>query len=304
MLLPVSARGWRLGFLVFILALFFAVFELLSPAYSKTARTDEDIVREVQYSFTVRNKTNRLMHGAELWVYAPVKMTSVQDCEKLEASHPYDLIGDELENQILHFKFKELPPYSTKLITIHARLKLRDEPRPGKVQDSEAFLKPEDYIESDEPEIRTLSRSLSGRNGMETARKINDWVFQNLKYEGYIRGDRGALYALKNRRGDCTEFTYLFCALCRANGIPARAIGGYICPENMVLKPQQYHNWAEFYVDGTWRICDPQKNVFARDEANYVAMNIIGEFCNNNPMKGFHRFRFQGDGLDVIMNSQ
>ncbi|MFH1147687.1 MAG: transglutaminase domain-containing protein [Pseudomonadota bacterium] len=263
-----------------------------------------DITREVQYSFTLRNKTNRLLRDARLWAYAPAKRTSAQDCEKVETSHPYDLITDELGNQILHFNLEELPPYSAKHITIQARLKLRDIPQAVMMQDLQAFLRPEKYIESGEPEICELAKRLSGRNGMETARNINDWVFQNLKYEGYLRGDRGALYALRNRRGDCTEFMYLFCALCRANGIPARGIGGYICRENTILKPQQYHNWAEFYVDGAWQICDPQKNVFGQDESTYVALNIIGESSKNSPMRGFHRFRFQGDGLDVGMNSE
>ena len=33
------------------------------------------------------------------------------------------------------------------------------------------------------------------------------WVSPSLQYAGYVKGDRGALYALNQRSGDCTEFT-------------------------------------------------------------------------------------------------
>ena len=94
---------------------------------------------------------------------------------------------------------------------------------------------------------------------------------------------------------------YLFVALCRANGMAARGIGGYVCSENTVLKPNDYHNWAEFYQDGAWRIADPQKKVFAQNQSDYIGMRVIGK-SQKNPIGKFHRFRFEGKGLKVKMN--
>ena len=59
---------------------------------------------------------------------------------------------------------------------------------------------------------------------------------QQPAYVGYIKNDRGALYALKTKEGDCTEFMHLFVALCRANKIPARCIGGYVQREKRDFK--------------------------------------------------------------------
>ena len=72
-------------------------------------------------------------------------------------------------------------------------------------------------------------------------------------------------------------------ALCRANGIPARRIGGYICPESAVLKARDYHNWGEFYEGGTWQLADPQNNVLMQNQDDYIAMRIIRS-SGDNPL--------------------
>ena len=93
----------------------------------------------------------------------------------------------------------------------------------------------------------------------------------------------------------------LFVALCRASGISARGIGGYICPESTIVKPGAYHNWAEFHHNGTWQIADPQNKVLMQNQAGYIAMRII-RASEDNPMGSFDRFRIKGQGLKAKMN--
>ncbi|HUT69837.1 MAG TPA: transglutaminase domain-containing protein [Desulfatiglandales bacterium] len=259
------------------------------------------IPRHIQYGFTLQNKTNRLVKEAEFWTYAPVKQTPTQQCVHLEASHPFQVISDDLGNQILQFTFKNLPPYATKIITIEADLLLSDRPNPMQVKDLSAYLRAEKYCESDNPEISRVAKELKGSKPVVTAENIFRWVAGNMEYTGYLRNSRGALYALRDKKGDCTEFMYLFAALCRANNIPARCIGGYICPENAVLKPNGLHNWVELRDNGVWNIADPQRNVFMQDPSHYIAMQVISE-SPQNPMGDYYRLRFAGDGLRVKMN--
>lgn len=258
------------------------------------------IPRHIQYTFTLQNKTNRLVKEAEFWTYAPVKQTPAQQCVHLKASHPFQVISDDLGNQILHFTFKNLPPYGTKIITIEADLLLSDTPNPMPVKDLTAYLRAEEYCESDNPEISLLAKKLKTAEPVKTAENIFRWVAGNVEYMGYLRNSRGALYALRNKKGDCTEFMYLFAALCRANNIPARCIGGYVCTENAVLKPNGFHNWVEFCDNGVWKIADPQRNVFMQNPSRYIAMQVIGE-APKNPMGDYRRFRYAGDGLQVKM---
>lgn len=273
-----------------------------NTATSDFSLSEYSIPRQVQYHFTLQNKSNRLLKQAEFWTYAPVQQTAMQYCSRIESSHPYKLITDILGNQILNFTFDEFLPYATRIITVKADLLLSSRANPMTVTDLHTFLRPEKYIESDDPGLCCLAKKLKDTTPLKTAERIFRWVVDNIQYAGYLRNDRGALYALQHRQGDCTEFMYLFTALCRANNIPARCIGGYICKENRILKSGNYHNWAEFYIDGEWSISDPQKKVFMKDASNYIAMRLI-RGSTNNPALQFNRYRFKGEGLNVKMNS-
>jgi transglutaminase-like putative cysteine protease len=275
------------------------LYALLRPAVQEPGYP---VQRQIQYSFTLQNRGGRLLEKAEFWAAAPVKRTATQKCERLETSHPYELIGDARGNQTLYFQLLDLPPFATKIITVKAYFGLSEEPNPLPEARPSDFLGPEMFCEASAPEIMRLAQTLRAKRPADTAQKILEWISSNVKYTGYVRDDRGALHALQHKQGDCTEFMYLFAALCRANGIPARCIGGYIRAEGSVVKPNDYHNWAEFYDGKVWRLADPQRNVFMRESAGYVAIRVIGGEKDNRAAR-FHRFKYAGQGLTAKMNS-
>jgi transglutaminase-like putative cysteine protease len=259
------------------------------------------IQRQIQYSFTLQNRANQTLKNAEFWAQAPVKETANQRCERLEVSHPYQLLSDEHGNQTLYFQIPEMPPFGTLIVSVKAFLLLSETPNALPTLDLKAYLEPEPFCESTAPEISRLAATLGSRKPRDAAEKIFNWVTSNLKDSGYIRNERGALYALRNKQGDCTEFMYLFAALCRAGQIPARTIGGYVCSGNTVVTPKDYHNWAEFYDGKRWRIADPQRKNMMKETSHYIAMQVITD-ASCSPMAGFQRFRFAGQGLKVKMN--
>ncbi|MGE5838523.1 MAG: transglutaminase-like domain-containing protein [Deltaproteobacteria bacterium] len=259
------------------------------------------IPRQIQYSFTLQNRTNQTLKNAEFWAQAPVKETANQRCECLEVSHPYQLQSDEHGNQTLYFNLPEIPPFATVIISVQAFLSLSDTPNELPASDLNSYLHPEPFCESDAPEITRLAATLRSGKLMDTVDRIFNWVTSNVQYAGYIRNERGALYALKNKQGDCTEFMYLFAALCRASQIPSRTVGGYVCSGNTVVKPGDYHNWAEFFDGKRWRIADPQRKILMKETSNHIAMQVIADKARN-PMAGFQRFRFFGEGLKVKMD--
>ena len=283
------------------MVLLWAIFGKHGEVIHRVPEPGYSIPRQIRYSFTLQNTTNQLLRNAEFWTYAPVKQTPTQRCVSLKTSHPYELILDDLGNQILYFRFETIPPYSTKIITIKADLKLSNTPNRTIVPDIQRFLRAEKYVESDDPKLSEFAGRFKESEQVKTAENIFRWVADHVQYTGYLPNERGALYALRKKQGDCTEFMYLFVALCRANGVPARGMGGYVSTENTVLKPSDYHNWAEFYEDGAWRIADPQKRVFMKNQSHYISMKVIGESPKNS-MGKFRRFRFEGDGLKVKMN--
>lgn len=263
--------------------------------------TEQSLHRQIQYSFILRNTRNTVLPGAELRCYAPAKKTSWQNCISLNASHAFELKIDDYGNQILCFSFSDLPPFASKIIRVRSDIKFNSAPDRLTNQGLETFLKSERYVESDHSAMVKLARNLKGADQLQTVRNIFRWVSGNVENTGYLWKTRGAVYALKQRKGDCTEFMCLFVALCRACDIPARGIGGYICSGNGVLKPADYHNWAEFYYNGIWRIADPQRKILMQDESRYVVMKIFGT-SQEDSTEDFNRFRAIGDGLKVVMD--
>jgi len=259
----------------------------------------DEQTRHIQYGFTLRNTRGAVIDRAEFWTYAPVNKTSAQSVERLHVSHPHDLIEDAQGNQILHFVFPNFPPYGTKIVRIEADLQMGTSPLPSATPDG-STTNARRYVEIDHPAFIEQAPVFNANSPSQTVHRIFLWVSRHVSDEGYVRKPAGALYALKHGIGDCTEYMYLFIALCRRAGIPARGIGGYICSRNTILSPEGYHNWAEFYEGGRWWIADPQRNVLRDQSENYVALRMIGE--GESPMSDAPRFRFVGHGLKVKMN--
>ena len=259
------------------------------------------IPRQIQYSFTLQNKSHQVIKQAELWTFAPVKQTTSQRCLKLQSNYPYKLLTDNSGNQVLHFTFDNLAPYGSRVVTIKTHLLVSATANPSPSAPLPRDFNPQKYIESDHPAINRIAHKLQKADPSNTIEEIFCWVAGNVRYSGYAGRDRGALYALEHKKGDCTEYANLFVALCRASGIAARPIGGYVCPKSGVLRARDYHNWGEFYKNGTWQLADPQNRVLMRNAADYIAMRII-HGSEDGPMGPYNRFRFKGEGLEVRMN--
>lgn len=273
---------------------------LLYAKYKPAGYTHE---RYLRFTFTVQNRSKQLLKNGQAWVYGPVKQTAWQLTRQITADTPFELKTDLAGNQILHFTFKNLPPFATRVVTVSASVMLADSPQaykqPGDIQE---YLKAEPFIETQNKSLVKLAQSLSyGDDLLRISRSNFDWVSNNIKYAGFIKDDRGALYALKTRSGDCTEYMDLYTALERIDGIPARGISGYRVTENAVIHARDYHNWSESYLGQRWRVVDPQKKKFLQHENDYIAFKILRRE-NNKSNDSINRFTTTGDGLVLHMN--
>jgi transglutaminase-like putative cysteine protease len=94
---------------------------------------------------------------------------------------------------------------------------------------------------------------------------------------------------------------YLFSALSRANGIPTRNMAGFTTTENALLKPRDYHNWLEVFVDGQWRLIDPDKEVFMDHAADYIAMTVLKDAPSKESQLAQRLFGGSGN-IEITMN--
>ena len=124
------------------------------------------------------------------------------------------------------------------------------------------YTKPEELIESDKEEIVSTTENIVGNETdlHKKASKIYNFVTKHVRYMTQDE-EMGALWALNNGVGDCSEYSYLFVALCRAVGIPARIQAGFAFHSSSETT-EDGHMWAEYYlgnygwipVDATWRL--------------------------------------------------
>ena len=154
-------------------------------------------------------------------------------------------------------------------------------PRPAKVANSRSLRhdrSEERMIEAGSDEIRKAAERIpTGTSDLDTARKISDFVGENLQYRGFVARDGGALGALQSGTGDCTDYVDLFVALCRAKDIPARHLSGILT--QWVTVPG--HSWAEFYTpEEGWVLTDPLhtdlgKTAFGHLDAKYLQLSSL-----------------------------
>lgn len=229
--------------------------------------------RTIQYVLQVKNTTGELIDNSKISVFAPVRRTSWQETIQVSANAPHDLVQDELGNQSLEFIIS-LPPYGNKQFTVRAQVVLLTVPSELPVKKLSQFLKEERYVELKDKRLQALSRSMT-RERIPDSDAAFEWVSRNIRDIGYTKANYGARHAFDKRGGDCTEFSYLFIALTRLKKIPARLIGGFVLDERGALRPENFHNWAEFMENGVWMIADPYRKVMREQAEGYVAFRIF-----------------------------
>jgi len=173
------------------------------------------------------------------------------------------------DNRIARISLGTIPSSGSKTITVAQTIRVDEvEPiDPNAVQgDIPAsflvFTEPITHLwESDNQVIMERAAELTAgeTNFYIKGRKIFDFVKDYLTYEEQLE-EHGAVWAYDHRRGDCTEFTNLFIALCRAAGIPAKFASCYGYAPGSENLERMGHAFALIYlpnvgwtpVDLTW----------------------------------------------------
>jgi len=118
--------------------------------------------------------------------------------------------------------------------------------------------------------------------GGARVRAILDWLHAKVDYiHGVSDAETTAERTFVDRAGVCRDFTHLGITLCRASGIPARAVAAYA----LALEPADFHAVMEVYVGGGWWLIDPTRLapvdgliriVHGRDAADIAFLTTAG----------------------------
>ena len=169
--------------------------------------------------------------------------------------------------------------------------------RAGAAYDSASeFLFASPYVPLDEPFTEFARPSfVPGRPLPAAARDLMTRIHTTMSYESEsTEVNTPALEALEQRKGVCQDFAHIMVACCRAMGLPARYVSGYLLTtpppgQPRLIGSDASHAWASVYCPGVgqWLDFDPTNNRAPGED--YVTLATGRDFLDVSPMRGVIR---------------
>ncbi|RYX90378.1 MAG: transglutaminase family protein [Comamonadaceae bacterium] len=173
--------------------------------------------------------------------------------------------------------------------------------RAGSVYDSASeFLFASPYVPRDDAFVQFARPSfVAGRPLPEAAHDLMERIHESMVYESdSTEVNTMALDALRQGKGVCQDFAHIMVACCRAMGLPARYVSGYMLTQPPPGKPRLIgadasHAWASVYCPartpgaGQWLDFDPTNNRPPGED--YVTLATGRDFLDVSPLRGVIR---------------
>jgi transglutaminase-like putative cysteine protease len=169
--------------------------------------------------------------------------------------------------------------------------------RAGAAYDSASeFLFASPYVPRDDAFAEFARPSfLPGRPLPDAARDLMERIHHTMTYESAsTEVNTPALEALRQGKGVCQDFAHIMVACCRAMGLPARYVSGYLLTNPPPGQPRLVgsdasHAWASVYCPGlgAWLDFDPTNNRAPGED--YVTLATGRDFLDVSPMRGVIR---------------
>ncbi|MGE7183477.1 transglutaminase-like domain-containing protein [Peribacillus sp. NPDC006672] len=205
---------------------------------------------------------NTLSNKVELWMILPEKV--IKQSKKTKQVHNVPT-GEILsyfvlqKNEKIHFNFDvdwyKPENHGTSLTNEEKKYYLRN-----------TILSPINE------ETTTLAKKITEgeKSEKDQAYEIFKHIVKSYKYK-YPPISRGTLSFLKERKGDCGEFSFLFSSLCRSIGIPTRTVFGGWSDGKM-----NGHAWNEIFLSGVgWFPVDTSMaNILRKNCFSFLTSNI------------------------------
>ena len=151
--------------------------------------------------------------------------------------------------------------------------------------DHDAFLKKTQFtsIPEKNKDVFVFDTSLSIFDNLQA---LNTWTYTHLYFKTDVTDVKTQLdEVIEKRQGVCQDFTHLFCALARRNGIPTRYVSGYLHQGNGFFGDSAMHAWAEAYLPRIgWIGFDPTNNLLAN--TNHIKVAHGKDYSDCSPLIG------------------
>jgi transglutaminase-like putative cysteine protease len=164
------------------------------------------------------------------------------------------------------------------------------------------FLQPTRYVPLDGAVAHLAAQVDREEDGWVTARALVERVRDSMAYErGTTNVHTRADEALADGRGVCQDFAHVLLGLCRAHGVPARYVSGYLFdPDgNGTGDSGASHAWVDVYDEPRgWLSLDPTHDT--EQTERYVRVGVGRDYADVPPTRGVYRGKADEE-LDVAV---
>lgn len=193
-------------------------------------------------------------------VEPPVYMSSVN----------HDIITDQWNQKVAQFHFDELKPGEMAQASYKTTVKIYDHwmlihpENVGELKDIPKDIRNKYLVDNTKFALNSevIQRAVKIAIGDETnpywmMRKIFKYIIDNMYYE-LAGGWNIAPAVLERGNGSCSEYSFVFIAMCRAAGLPARYEGSIAQRGDLASEDEVFHRWCHVYLPKIgWVPVDP-----------------------------------------------
>ena len=150
------------------------------------------------------------------------------------------------------------------------------------------YLAPTRYVDLDDQVIEVAASPRPPGDAVEAAWELMGAVRGAMTYErGTTNVHTTAAEALSDGRGVCQDFAHVMIAACRARGIPARYVSGYLYDTGANGGEGESHAWVDVHVGDTWISLDPTHDTAQTER--YVRVGVGRDYADVPPSRGVYR---------------
>jgi transglutaminase-like putative cysteine protease/glutamine cyclotransferase len=203
---------------------------------------------------------------------------------------PTDILTDKWGQKVAHFRFTDVAATEFKSVDMSVSAELYQNryfvypDKVGTLSDipvdiRKKYLVDDTKFSMTDPVIQKAVKAAVGdeTNPYWIARDIFDYLIDHMEYE-LAGGWNIAPAVLARGNGSCSEYSFVYIAMCRAAGLPARYAGSIVIRGDDASYDDVFHRWVEVYFPNYgWIPVDPSggDQKYPADQAKYFG------FLNN-----------------------
>ncbi|UCD16268.1 MAG: transglutaminase [Candidatus Zixiibacteriota bacterium] len=227
--------------------------------------------QQLEYTHQFRNYGPGRITSLDIYLAVPHNLPFQQLLDTIRYYPvPTDFVTDRWDQKIAHYHFDGVPAGGVATVSMQVTAELFKTrffvfpEKAGELGDipedtAAKYLIDDTKYWVDDPFIRETSQNVVGDedNCYWIARKLFNYLIDNMHYER-VGGWNVAPTVLKRGSGSCSEYSFVYIALCRAAGLPARYAGSVVIRGDDASTDNVFHRWVEVFLPNYgWIPVDP-----------------------------------------------